>query len=179
MGWVKIERPVWKRPNRIDRAAKRADHRHVRRRQTLLRRSRAATRRAVRHVTQDNQGKQPPGVDGVANLTPHERLDWVPHLHRQGHASPVRRGYLPKPGTTEPRPWGLPTMADRATQALVKHGLAPAGEAAFEPNRDGVRPGRTPWEAIGAIEGQINQQPTGVVDADIAPCVERLHHDAG
>jgi RNA-directed DNA polymerase len=91
MGWVKIERQVFTLQNRIYRAAQRGDHRQVRRRQKLLRRSRAANRFAVRNVTQDNQGKQTPGVDGVAKRTPQERLDLVKHLHLEGNASPVRR----------------------------------------------------------------------------------------
>jgi RNA-directed DNA polymerase len=70
MGWVKIERPGLKLPNRIDRAAKREAHRQVRRRQKLLLRSRAAQLLAVRNVTQDHQGKKTPGVDGGAKLTP-------------------------------------------------------------------------------------------------------------
>ncbi len=75
MGWAKIERQVLKLQKRIYRAAKREDHRQVRRLQKLLLRSRAAKLLAVRNVTQDNQGTKTPGVDGVANLTPQERLD--------------------------------------------------------------------------------------------------------
>ena len=178
MGWVKIERPVFKLHKRLYRAAKREDHRQVRRLQKRWLRSRAAKLLAVRNVTQENQGKQTPGVDGVANLRPQERLDLVQHLHLQGHASPVRRVDLPKPGTTEPRPLGIPTMAERAKPALVKHVLAPAWEAAFEPNSDGFRPGRSTWDAIGAIYVQINQKPTWVLDADIAKGFDRIHHEA-
>ncbi|MDQ3830514.1 MAG: group II intron reverse transcriptase/maturase, partial [Candidatus Tectomicrobia bacterium] len=178
MGWVKIERQVFKLQTRIYRAAKRGDHRQVRRLQKLLLRSRAAKLLAVRNVTQDNQGKQTPGVDGVANLTPQERLDLVKHLHLEGHASPVRRVYIPKPGTTEQRPLGIPTMADRAKQALVKHVLEPAWEAQFEPNSYGFRPGRSTWDAMGAIYVQINQKPKWVLDADIAKCFDRIDHEA-
>jgi RNA-directed DNA polymerase len=178
MGWIKIERQVLKRQKRLYRAAKREDHRQVRRLQKLWLRSRAAKLLAVRNVTQANQGKTTPGIDGVANLTPQERLDLGQHLHLQGHAAPVRRVYIPKPGPTEQRPWGIPTMADRAKHALLKHALEPAWEAAFEPTSDGFRPGRSTWDAIGAISVQINQKPTGVLDADIAKCVDRLNHAA-
>jgi RNA-directed DNA polymerase len=177
-GWVKIERQVLKRPKRIYRAAKREDHRQGRRLQKLLLRSRAAKLFAVRNVTPDHQGKQTPGVDGGAQLTPQERLDLVQHLHLEGHASPVRRGYIPNPGTPEQRPVGMPTMADRAQQTLVKHVLEPAWEAQVEPNSDGFRPGRRTWDAIGAISVQITQQPTWVLDADLAPGCDRIDHDA-
>jgi RNA-directed DNA polymerase len=172
IGWVKIERQVFKLQKRIYRAAERGDHRQIRRLQKLVLRSRAAKLLAVRNITQDNQGKQTPGVDGVANLTPQERLDLVNHLHLEGHASPVRRVYIPKPGTTEQRPLGIPTMADRAKQALIKHVLEPAWEAQFEPNSYGFRPGRSTWDAIGAIYVQINQKPKWVLDADIAKCFD-------
>jgi RNA-directed DNA polymerase len=50
----------------------------------------------------------------------------------------------------------MPTSADRATHGLVTHALEPAWDARFAPNRDGVRPGRSTWDAIGAIDIQIN-----------------------
>jgi RNA-directed DNA polymerase len=108
MGWTTIERQGFKLQKRIYRTAKREDHRQVRRLQKLLLRSRAANLLAVRKVTQDNQGQKTPGVDGVANLTPPERLALVQHLHLEDTASPVRRVFIPKPGTTEPRPLGIP-----------------------------------------------------------------------
>jgi RNA-directed DNA polymerase len=116
IGWRKIERQVFKLQKRIYRAAERKDYRQVRRLQKLLLRSRAAKLLAVRKVTQDNQGKKTPGVDGVANLTPSERLALVEHLRLEDAASPVRRVSIPKPGTTEQRPLGIPTLADRAKQ---------------------------------------------------------------
>jgi RNA-directed DNA polymerase len=69
-------------------------------------------------------------------------------------------------------------MADRVKHALVKHVLEPAWEAAFEPNSDGFRPGRSTGDAIGAINVQINQKPTWVWDADIAQCFDRINHEA-
>jgi RNA-directed DNA polymerase len=178
LGWVKIERQVFTLQNRIYRAAKRGDHRQVRRLQKLWLRSGAARLLAARHVTPDNQGKPTPGVDGVANLTPQERLDLVKHLHLKGRAAPVRRVYIPQPGTTEQRPLGIPTMADRAKQALVTHVLEPAGEAQCAPNSYGFRPGRSTWDAMGAIDVQINQKPKWVLDADIAKGFDRSDHEA-
>lgn len=81
----------------------------------------------------DHQGKQPPGVDGIAKLTPPEWLALSEPLPREGQASPVRRVDRPKPGTTEQRPLGMPPMADRVKQALVKHMLEPAWEAQSDP----------------------------------------------
>jgi RNA-directed DNA polymerase len=114
----------------------------------------------------------------MAARTPPERLALVEHRQLDGAAAPVRRVYLPKPGTREQRPFGRPIIGDRGTQSLVKRGLEAEGEARCAPTSDGVRPGRHRWEAIGALSVQINQQPTGVLDADLATCVARLDHDA-
>ena len=56
--------------------------------------------------------------------------------------------------------------------------LAPQWEAHFEPNSSGFRPGRSAWDAIGAIYVCINQKPKWVLDADIAKCFDRINHDA-
>ncbi|MGB3637309.1 MAG: reverse transcriptase domain-containing protein [Rivularia sp. (in: cyanobacteria)] len=56
-------------------------------------------------------------------------------------AKPTRRVWIPKPGKSEKRPLGIPTMHDRALQNLVKMTLEPEWEAKFEPNSYGFRPG--------------------------------------
>jgi RNA-directed DNA polymerase len=176
--WPMVERKVFKLQKRIYRAEQRGDDRQVRRLQKLLLRSHYAKLLAVRQVTQDNRGKKTPGVDGIAALTPPERLALAEHLQLDGNAAPVRRVYIPKPGTLEQRPLGIPTITDRAKQGLVKEALEPEWEAKFEPNSYGFRPGRSTWDAIGAIYVQINQKPKWVLDADIAQCFDRIDHDA-
>ena len=69
-------------------------------------------------------------------------------------------------------------MVDRVKQRMVKQARAAEWEARFEPNSDGFRPGRKTWDAIGAIYAQLNQQPTWVLEADIAKCCDRIDHDA-
>jgi RNA-directed DNA polymerase len=176
--WPRVERKVFKLQKRIYRAAQGGEYRKVRRLQKLLLRSYCAKLLAARQVTQDNQGKQTPGVDGIAALTPPERLALVEHLQLDGAAAPVRRVYIPKPGTREQRPLGIPIIVDRVKQSLVKRALEAEWEARFEPNSYGFRPGRNTWDAIGAIYVQINQKPKWVLDADIAKCFDRIDHDA-
>jgi RNA-directed DNA polymerase len=135
--------------------------------------SRSARFLAVRQVTQDNQGKKTAGVDGVQALTPAQRLVLVNHLRLNQKAKPVRRVLIPKPASKEKRPLGIPTIQGRALQALVNIALEPAWEATFEPNSYGFRPGRSAWDAIGAIYVLINQKPKWVLDADIAKCFDR------
>jgi RNA-directed DNA polymerase len=85
---------------------------------------------------------------------------------------------IPKPGTTETRPLGIPTINDRALQALVKLALEPEWEAKFEPNSYGFRPGRSCHDAIEAIFNSINMKAKYVLDADIAKCFDRINHKA-
>ena len=146
--------------------------------QRLLLRSTSAKLLAVRRVTQDNQGKRTPGVDGLASLEPEERCQLVRTLSLAEPARPVRRIWIPKPGTQEQRPLGIPTMYDRAAQALVKLALEPQWEARFEPNSYGFRPGRSCHDAIEAIFQEIRYKPKYALDADIAKCFDRIGHRA-
>ncbi len=123
---------------------------------------------AVRRVTQDNQGKKPGVVDGVKKLSPVQRLAMVKKLVLKGKSKPTRRVWIDKPGTDEKRPLGIPTMYDRAIQALVKLALEPEWEARFEPNSYGFRPGRSCQDAVEAIFNAIRYKAKYVLDADIA-----------
>ena len=120
ISWRKLERVIYKLQKRIYRASQRGDVKAIRRLQKTLMRSWSAKCLAVRRVTQDNQGKKTAGVDGVKSLTPRQRLYLVSELRLESRVKPTRRVWIPKPGTEEERPLGIPTMYDRALQALVK-----------------------------------------------------------
>ena len=176
--WRKLERNVFKLQKRIYQASNRGDVKLVRRLQKLLISSRAAKALAVRRVTQDNQGKKTAGVDGVKSLNPKQRLALINKISLGSKVKPTRRVWIPKPGTDEERPLGIPTMEDRALQALVKLVLEPEWEARFEPNSYGFRPGRSCHDAIGAIFCAVNKKSKYVLDADISKCFDRINHDA-
>ena len=178
LNWRKLERVTFKLQKRIFQASERGDVKAVRKLQKTLIRSWSAKCIAVRRVTQDNQGKNTAGVDGVKSLTPKQRSNLVGKLKLTGKAKPTRRVNIPKLGTTETRPLGIPTINDRALQALVKLALEPEWEALFEPNSYGFRPGRSCHDAIGAIYNCINQKAKYVLDADIAKCFDRINHEA-
>jgi RNA-directed DNA polymerase len=176
--WRKLEVAVFKLERRIYKASHAGDTRRVHRLQKLLLKSRAAKLLAVRRVTQDNQGKNTAGIDGIKALTPHQRCALAAQLGTLPTGSPTRRVWIPKPGKDDKRPLSIPTLHDRALQALVKLVLEPEWEARFEPNSYGFRPGRSVHDAIGAIFIAIEKQPKYALDADIAKCFDRIDHQA-
>jgi RNA-directed DNA polymerase len=174
--WRKLEVKVFKLQKRIYQASLRGDTRLVHRLQRLLVKSWSAKALAVRKVSQDNQGKKTAGVDGVKALKPSERLELVAKLEIKSSKKPTRRVWIPKSGTDEKRPLGIPVMWDRALQALLKLVIDPEWEAKFEPNSYGFRPGRSAHDAIEAIHTAICQKTKYVLDADIAKCFDRINH---
>lgn len=174
--WRKLERHVFKLQKRIFQASQRGDTKVVRSLQKTLMRSWSAKALAVRKVTQDNQGKKTAGVDGIKSLTPKSRIALIANLKLTNKVKATRRVWIPKPGTGEKRPLGIPTMQDRATQALVKLALEPEWEAVFEPNSYGFRPGRSAQDAIEAIFNSIKSKPKWVLDADISKCFDKINH---
>ncbi|MGH7999208.1 MAG: reverse transcriptase N-terminal domain-containing protein [Brasilonema sp.] len=135
--WSKLEKRVYKLQKRIYRASMCGDVKAVRRLQKTLMKYWSAKCLAVRRVTQDNQGKKTAGVDGVKLLTPRQRFALIAKLKLGSKVSPTRRVWIPKPGKEEKRPLGIPTIYDRALQALTKMALEPEWEAKFEPNSYG------------------------------------------
>ena len=92
--WQQIERNVFRLQQRINQTAKEGNVKGIHTLQRLLLHSYSARLLAVRRVTQDNRGKHTPGVDGVASLTPPERLALAQELrHLDTDPDPVRRTY--------------------------------------------------------------------------------------
>ena len=118
------------------------------------------------------------GIDGVKSLSPHARLVLVTQLKVTGKPKPTRRVWIDKPGKVEKRPLGIPTMVDRALQALVKLALEPEWEAKFEGNSFGFRPGRSAHDAVDAIFKNVSLKAKYVLDADISQCFDRIDHKA-
>ena len=173
--WKSIEKMVYRLQTRIFKAKRRGDTKQVHRLQKLLMKSRSAKLLAVRRVTQDNAGKKTAGVDGVKSLRPPQRLDLVNNLYLTDKSKPTRRVMIPKPGTTEERPLGIPCMVERARQMLVKLAIEPEWEAVFETNTYGFRAGRGAHDAIEAIFNSIRYKSKYVLDADIAKCFDKIN----
>jgi RNA-directed DNA polymerase len=176
--WKRFQRNVFKRQKRLYRATSRGDVHTVRKLQRLVIHSRSAKLLAVRRVTQDNRGKKTAGIAGVKSLTVNQRLQLAQTWTLDDTATPVRRAWIPKTGSPDKRPLGIPTLPDRARQTLVKYALEPEWEARFAPNSYGFRPGRSCHDAITAIRTAIGHKATYILDADIAKCLDRIDQTA-
>ncbi len=172
INWHKVERYVFKLQKKIYAASRRGDVKKVRKLQKTLMSSWSNKVLSVRKVTQNNRGRKTAGVDGIKALSPEERFRLVGQLKVTGKSNPTRRVWIPKPGTEEQRPLGIPTIYDRALQNVVKTALEPEWEALFEPSSYGFRPGRSCQDAIWQIKNSIQNRPKYVLDADIAKCFD-------
>jgi RNA-directed DNA polymerase len=146
-------------------------------------RSRANTLLSVRRVTERNAGRLTAGVDGEVVLSPEAKMhlaERVQHNVEPFKAQPVRRVYIPKPGTAKRRPLGIPVIVDRVHQARVVNALEPEWEARFEPKSYGFRPGRGCHDAIQAVREVVkgkSPKRQWTLDADLAGAFDKIAHD--
>jgi len=176
ISWPKAVNWVLKLQTRIYHASKRGDRKQVHNLQKLLLHSQLVACVAVWRVTQRNSGKNSAGVDGVARLTPEQKLALAHSLDLEPQAQPTRRIWIPKANSDEKRPLGIPAMRDRAIQTLALMALEPEWEAKFEPNSFGFRPGRCQHDGLCLIQSAIALCPRYVLDADITKCFDRINH---
>ncbi len=181
--WRRVEDDVRRLRQRIFTASQAGDLKKVRNMQKLMLRSRSNTLLSVRRVTEINAGRATAGVDGKVVLMSQskaELADWVQHRARPWIPMPVKRVFIPKPGTTKKRGLGIPVIVDRCLQAVTVSALEPEWEARFEPKSYGFRPGRGCHDAIGAIYSTLNgknPQRVWVLDADLTAAFDRIDHE--
>lgn len=178
--WKRFQGDVFRLQERIAQAAKTGDRQKTHKLQRLLVDSFGARCLAVRQVAKLNRGRHTAGVDGLRSLSNEQCHRMANSLDLSPTRKPVRRVWIPKPGKLEKRPLGIPSMRDRAQQALVKIALEPEWEPIFEPNSYGFRPKRGCADAMVAVFNAISKQSGGkfVLDADIKSCFDRINHGA-
>jgi RNA-directed DNA polymerase len=163
---------------RIAKATQAGRQRKVQALQWLLTHSKAAKLLAVHRVT-TNRGAKTPGVDNVIWRTDRQKLQAAINLKRHGYRPrPLRRHYIPKPNG-KLRPLSIPTLHDRAMQALYALALAPVAETLADRNSYGFRQGRRCADALEQCFTCLAQKVSApwVLEGDIKACFDEISHD--
>ncbi len=176
--WRKCERFVNRLQARIVKSTQAGRRGRVKALQRLLTHSFYGRALAVRRVT-ENKGKRTPGVDGAVWSTPASKSKAIHSLRRRGYQPlPLRRVYIPK-ANGKLRPLGIPTMKDRAMQALYLLALLPIAETKADPNSYGFRPKRSTADAIEQCFLALAKEtsPVWALEGDIKGCFDHISHD--
>jgi RNA-directed DNA polymerase len=91
--------------------------------------------------------------------------------------TPVRRVWIPKPGTTQKRPLGIPTVRDRIVQTALRNVIEPIYEHGFAEHSYGFRPGRGCKDALRRVQELLDAGNTWVVDADLKAYFDTIPHE--
>ena len=175
--WRTVHRNVRRLQMRIAQATKEGRWGRVRALQRLLTHSYSGKVLAVRRVT-ENDGRKTPGVDREIWNTP-EKKTWAVHeLRRRGYQpQPLRRVYILKLDGKTMRPLGIPTMMDRAMQALHLLALDPVAETTADKNSYGFRQQRSCADAIQqCFNALTNANTQWILEGDIRSCFDRISH---
>src|SRR4051794_1621622 len=178
INWQAVNQEVRRLQVRIVKAQQQGKWGKVKALQHLLTHSFSGKALAVRRVT-ENQGKRTSGVDGETWKTPEKKAEAIGTLRQRGYRPrPLRRIYIPKSNGGK-RPLSIPTMHDRAMQALYLSALNPIAEVRADPNSYGFRPYRSTADALGQcfLVFAKRQSVRVVFDADIKSCFDRINHD--
>jgi len=177
--WKKVEEHVNRLQARITKAVKERKWHLVKRLQYLLTHSFFAKLLAVKSVTQ-NKGKRTAGIDGAKWTTPNTRMNAALKLSDKKYkAKPLKRVYIPKPGTDKKRPLSIPTMYDRAMQALYALSLSPVAEATADPCSFGFRKYRSAQDACQYAFICLSHKNSAqwVLEGDIKGCFDNINHE--
>jgi len=99
------------------------------------------------------------------------------HLRKGSYQPrPVKRVWIPKPGSREHRPLGIPTVTDRVVQAALRMVIEPIFEKEFAPQSYGFRPGRGCKDALRRVDGLLKEGHLHIVDVDIKGYFDNIPH---
>lgn len=177
LNWDIIEYHVKQLQMRIAKAIRDGNFRKAKSLQWLLSHSYHAKLLAIKRVT-TNRGRNTPGVDKVVWRSPRQRLMAVNLLKRRGYQTkPLKRVYIPKKNG-KLRPLGIPSMLDRAQQALHLLAVEPVAESIADRHAYGFRPKRSCADAIEQCFNALARQDRSqwILEGDIKACFDKISH---
>jgi RNA-directed DNA polymerase len=177
INWKHVKQKVMSLQLRIAKAIKEGRHNKAKALQWVLTHSFSAKLLAVKRVT-ENSGKRTPGTDGVRWKTPVQKLRAALSLIRKGYkALPLRRLFILKKNGKK-RPLGIPTMKDRAYQALHLLALEPVSETLADKGSYGFRQKRSCHDAIERCYIHLSRKDsaTWILEGDIKGCFDNINH---
>lgn len=176
--WPPIQEQVKRLQMRIAKAVRAGRWGKVKALQRLLTRSFYGKLLAVKRVT-ENKGKRTPGVDGKIWLTPASKRKAVVQIRHRGYSPlPLRRLYILKSDGRKKRGLGIPSMSDRAMQALWVQALQPVAETVADQHSYGFRPYRSTADAIEQCFNVLATRNSAqwVLEGDIRSCFDEISH---
>ncbi len=188
INWAEKERSIRQLQSRIFKKTRDGNMKQAKHLMKLLVRSEMAKLLAIHDVTQVNDGRTTPGIDGKLYLKDEDRIELAKETfnYQQWHFQPALRRYIPKTkilrsakgAPMKLRPLSIMTIKDRVMASIVSYALNAQWEALFEPNVFGFRPGRCTQDAIHLIYEKLSRQDMAVLDADIKSFFDTVRHDA-
>lgn len=177
--WIKCKNDVMKIQNQVVVAYKNGNSEQVTNYQNAIVRSFAARALAVRKVN-TNCGGKTAGIDEVIWSKPEQRMEAIDKLKNLSKykAKPVKRVWITKPNG-EKRPLGIPTMFDRAVQALYVQALNPIAEECADKCSYGFRPHRSTKDAaiyLKLVLGSITATRRWIFLCDVEKYFDQISH---
>lgn len=175
--WQKVEVNVYRLQMRIAKARREERFNKVKALQWLLTHSLEAKLLAVKRVT-SNKGAKTPGVDGELYQSDKRKMLLALSLKQHGYkAQPLKRVYIPK--RNGKRALGIPTLYDRAMQALYLMAVEPVAEMQADPNSYGFRPYRSTADVVErCFKVLCNKHSVQWIwEGDIKACFDTISHD--
>jgi RNA-directed DNA polymerase len=176
--WHKVRRTVCRLQARIVKAVGEGKGHKVKALVYLLTHSFSGRAMAILRVV-NNSGAKTPGVDGDTWTTPEAKSNAFSTLRRHGYwPQPLRRVYIPK-SNGQQRPLGIPTLTDRAMQAMYLLGLDPIAETLADGHSYGFRLERSCADALEQVHLLLGNRhgPRWVLEGDIRACFDRINHE--
>ena len=178
LSWQKIDKQVTRLQMRIAKAEREGKKGRVKALQRILTCSFYAKCLAVKRVV-FNKGGKTPGIDGIIWKTARQKIQAILSLKRHGYNPlPSRRIYVPKKQKGKFRPISIPTMKDKAMQALWHMALLPVAEERSDLNSYGFRPKRSTKDAIEQCFKVLCKSGSAkwIFEGDIRSCFDKISH---